>query len=349
MSVPVCSRRVSAGITPAPGATSRLTVWWGADDWSRLEVPTAVWAHRDLCRAHHVEPATVVAVARGMAGFADRITGRDCRPTNARLTAAARCSLSTVQRARRVLKELGLVVEVTAGRSILTRSERLAAWSRGSSFRMIAAEFALCSRRARPVHRPDLRLVERDTPPAGLVVGTSAREIGSYLRSRTETRKPLRGAQTEKVRRRSPADPDRRPRRLVDAVKNGTSWLRGVHPQALTPLLSKFARQDWTARDVGRAIDGTLRARGHRVPTVVEHPAAYLASLLRDVDPADRPGAIDDEMRAMERRENAHQLLLATGAPCPHGRPGGDVPSPLRGQLACPECRAGVEDSLTHW
>src|SRR3982750_2368897 len=117
-----------------------------------------------LCPTPHVDPHTVLSLARGMAYYADHRTGRDCRPTNTRLVELVRVSLSTVQRARRVLKALGLVVELIAGRSVMTRSERLAAWRRGSSHRRIAATFALCSRRQR--RRPRLQVVERDTPPS---------------------------------------------------------------------------------------------------------------------------------------------------------------------------------------
>ena len=136
----VSSRRISAGIRPDAGATSQLPAWWGADDWLQ-EVRDALTP--EACREFHVAPDTALKVAECMAASADFRTGRDCRPTNERLVAAARCSLSTVQRARRALKALGLVVELVRGRSILTRSERLAAWRRGSSHRQIAAEFAL--------------------------------------------------------------------------------------------------------------------------------------------------------------------------------------------------------------
>ncbi|MFP5371524.1 MAG: helix-turn-helix domain-containing protein, partial [Actinomycetes bacterium] len=149
MRAPTTSRRVSAGIGPGDGATSRLPAWWGADDW--LDDVRQVVKHerRDVCRDHHVEPDTVVSVARGMAAFADHRSGRDCRPTNARLCELLQVSLSTVQRARRVLKACGFVVELVRGRSIMTRAERLQAWRRGSSHRQVAAVFALCSRRAR--------------------------------------------------------------------------------------------------------------------------------------------------------------------------------------------------------
>src|SRR4051812_11418700 len=120
---PVCSRRIGAGVCPAPGATSRRPAWWSAEDWIEAEVRGAVAERRDLCRAHHVDPDTVLAVARGMAGFADFRTGRDCRPTNAGLVALLRLSLSTVQRARRGLKDLGLALELVRGRAIMTRPQ----------------------------------------------------------------------------------------------------------------------------------------------------------------------------------------------------------------------------------
>src|SRR4051794_14797531 len=164
---PVCSRRVGAGVRPAPGATSRRPAWWSAEDWIEAEVRDAVAEHRDLCRAHHVDPDTVLAVARGMAGFADFRTGRDCRPTNAGLVALLRLSLSTVQRARRVLKDLGLVVELVCGRSIMTPADGPPPWPPAPPPRGVAAESPLCSRRhrpRRPHHRPPA--VERDTPPS---------------------------------------------------------------------------------------------------------------------------------------------------------------------------------------
>src|SRR3954447_23357179 len=190
---PVCSRRIGAGVRPAPGATSRRPAWWSAEDWIEAEVRDAVNERRDLCRAHHVDPDTVLAVARGMASFADHRTGRDCRPTNAGLVALLRLSLSTVQRARRVLKDLGLILKLIRGRSIMTRTERLTAWARGSAHRRIAAEFALCSRRHRPrgphrhpQHRPPA--VERDTPPSAPTKRSSLTTTSTSLHTTPEPR-----------------------------------------------------------------------------------------------------------------------------------------------------------------
>src|SRR3954452_24505478 len=196
---PVCSRRVGAGVCPAPGATSRRPAWWSAEDWIEVEVRGAVNERRDLCRAHHVDPDTVLAVARGMASFADHRTGRDCRPTNAGLVALLRLSLSTVQRARRVLKDLGLILELIRGRSIMTRAERLTAWRRGSAHRRVAAEFALCSRRHPPHRRP--AAVERDPPPSALLEPAS---LTTTSPSPHTTPEPRRGALRPTPTRKTP-------------------------------------------------------------------------------------------------------------------------------------------------
>lgn len=363
------SRRVPAGITPPPGSLGRLTVWWGRTDWLEVEVAGALREHRDLCREHHVDPDTVYAVARAMAGFADARTGRNCRPTNERLVAAAHCSLSTVQRARRVLVALGLVVKVTEGRSTLTLTERLAAWKRGSAHRAIAAEFALCSRGRhrprlvdnRPVGRP---AVDRDTPPVGQVGRTSATEITGLLQSTDATRSGApRRAHTEKSRGGSPGVPDLRARRLAEAVRSRLDWLSGVPARRITPTLARFAVAGWTHVDVVTAVHDALAARGWRVPSTLDRPWAYLALLLREVDPEDRPGdweahmdeldrlerAKRAEAREYERREQEYERLRIWGPPCPHGQPAGDVPSPEFGVLACPMCRAASQDPAPEW
>lgn len=344
----VSSRRVSAGIRPEPGAASALPAWWGADDWLQ-EVADALDA--DQLRAHHVARDTVLAVARGMTNYADHGTGRDCRPTNARLVELVRVSLSTVQRARRLLKELGFVVELVRGRSIMSRAERLQAWRRGSSHRQVAAEFALCSRprRAPKVRAPKVREgtyssgagplpVDGDTPPGARRVSTFSHLRSTHLRRRTETRKPLRGAHTEKSE--GPKGHDGRTRRLAEDVQRRVRWLVGVSARRTAPTLSRFARAGWTGRDVELAIRDALAGRGWRLPNVLEHPAAYLATLLRPLDPADRPTVLEDQLRAAELAErHFHDHLRVYGPPCPHGQPAGDVPSPLRGLILCPSCR----------
>jgi hypothetical protein len=125
----------------------------------------------------------------------------------------------------------------------------------------------------------------------------------------------------------------------VEDVRRRLGWLRDVPAWRLALALRRFAVAGWTARDVDLAVVDALAARGWRRPAVLSQPAAYLALLLRELDPAERPSVLDDALLAAEAAQLAYERRLVFGAPCPHGRPAGDEPSPLRGHLACPECR----------
>lgn len=89
------------------------------------------------------------------------------------------------------------------------------------------------------------------------------------------------------------------------------------------------------------ALTEVLRARGWSIPDRVERPAAYLAALLRDVDPADRPGALREAAWADELERRRRQKLIDLGDEqlCPHGEPHGAQPIPGRAYLRCPSCR----------
>lgn len=330
-------RRIAAGIHAPPGAAARAPAWWGRDHWCTVEVPVALAVNRAAARRWHVEPDTAKRVARVMARYADRITGRDCRPTNDRLAAEAFVSVRQMQRARGLLKELGLVVELVRGRAHMSRSERIAAWRRGSSHRQIAGEFALCSLR-RP-QRPRTP-VERVTPP-GDTEGKPVTHLGRGFFGRKDRREEPRCARRPPPRARNgPVTPAAvKSRRLIAGVQARIGWLSGVSPRRLTTL-HRFARHGWTPRDVHRALDEVLRARGWSVPDRIEHPAAYLAALLRDVDPGDRPGALEEAMIEQERARRAWVYATTiAGRECAHGWLGGDLPHPVDGHLACPLCR----------
>ena len=99
----------------------------------------------------HVRPAmpnnpvslkSLVAVAEARASFADHRTGRNCRPTNARLAAITGLSVRTVQRASTALRLLGVATEVMRGRQ-RTRAERFASWRVGDRGRGWASVWAL--------------------------------------------------------------------------------------------------------------------------------------------------------------------------------------------------------------
>jgi hypothetical protein len=94
-------------------------------------------------------------------------------------------------------------------------------------------------------------------------------------------------------------------------------------------------------RDVELGARDVLAVRGHRVPAELRHPAAYLAGLLRDLDPADRPTVHEAWVaeRAAAERAGRRVRVLALAGKCAHGVPADGAGQPSRGVAPCPACR----------
>lgn len=334
---PSLGRRVSTGFCAAPGTHARLPAWWGRQHWVDVASQLAIQLRPQVCKDRHVLPATALRYARALARYADGRTGRACRPTNERLMADAGLSRTHLKRCRAVLEDLGVLAVVVRGRSIMTYAERIRAWRRGSSHRAIAAEYALIvPRRPQPPADP----VEHGPPPREAWVARLSHQIsGSSPNNRPKDERA--SARTHSQRR--PAGPTLgqiRSRRLAAGLQRRVGWLRATSPRRLTSL-HRFAQQGWTPLDVHQALDEVLRARGWSVPDEVRQPAAYLATLLREVDPADRPGAQFEAMREaeLERRRRQYAIDFGHLAECPHGQPaGGEL---VNGRARCPLCRRG--------
>lgn len=334
------SRRVCAGLKAPPGACSLLPAWWGREHWLNVDVWCGLAARPDWCREEHVNADTAVRVARAHAGYADKATGRSCRPTNERIAAELQVSVRTVQRARRLLKRLRLVVEVVRGRSILTRAERLQAWRRGSSHRRIASEFALTSPRPPPP-------VDGVTPPATPKVSRGSHLREGFFRPKDRRRMGAARPSTYQERPATLSADQQLTKCLAAGLQQRIGWLRGTSPRRLTSL-HRFALEGWTPRDVHTALDQVLRARTWSVPQHIDQPAAYLAALLRDVDPADRPGTLEEAMLAERRVRDEWLWQTRFGdRECAHGYAAGDLPHPIDGHLACPMCRRRTEPQMT--
>lgn len=123
------------------------------------------------------------------------------------------------------------------------------------------------------------------------------------------------------------------------------------------PSLHRFAVAGWSAAELQAHLDRLLERCGwsvpggpaetvldrygkthHRPASAMRSPWGYLAFLLRHLDPSDL--AVEQRYAAEQAARKQYQLLLIFGAPCPHGQPAGDVPSPTGGILACPLCRS---------
>ena len=143
-----CCDRLPRIVLDLDVAWAAIPCWSGrARGWAQSTVPLAYALYYDT----HVRPAmpnnpvsvkSLVAVAEARASFADHRTGRDCRPTNARLAEITGLSVRTVQRASTALRLLGVATEVMRGRQ-RTRAERFASWRVGDKGRGWASVWAL--------------------------------------------------------------------------------------------------------------------------------------------------------------------------------------------------------------
>ncbi len=109
----------------------------------------------------------------------------------------------------------------------------------------------------------------------------------------------------------------------VEGTKTRFRWLSGVSVLRLASPLHPFAQAGWTPRDVDRAVIDSLSTRGWGLRRELNQPAVYLATLLREVHPADRPSALayggfelmggTPVVRSTERRRPSRPPLRSSG------------------------------------
>jgi hypothetical protein len=289
-----CFDRLPRIVLEVDAAWGAIPCWSGrARRWARDTVPAA---YRERYETH-VRPAmpnnpvsvkALVAVAEARASFADHRTGRDCRPTNARLAAFTGLSVRTVQRASTALRLLGVATEVMRGRQ-RTRAERFASWRVGDKGRGWASVWALHD-----------SLIQRVSPHPG----------GSFLPQKPSRKSVLtthlrRQAAGSGAATRRPS-PDNRALALANKwivdeqsppwarrYRTGTPWAR---------VLTGAARHGWTPRDINQLLTDWI-GTGHLIPESPHKPIGMLGAILAaHGNLAERPAALDE---ARERQELA--------------------------------------------
>jgi hypothetical protein len=255
----------------------------------------------------HVRPAmpnnpvslkSLVAVAEARASFADHRTGRNCRPTNERLSEMTGLSERTVQRASTALRLLGVATEVMRGRQ-RTREERLASWRVGDKGRGWASVWALHSCRYKLLSpHPGGSQLDLQTSPKPVLTTPNRRQ----------------GAGSSAAPRRQP--PDKTALALANkwiCDEQSPAWARRYRTG--TPwawVLAKPAQHGWTSRDVNTLISDWV-GTGHWLPESPHKPIGLLGAMLAahgDLD--NRPSAYDvareQEELALARARVAEQI-----------------------------------------
>jgi hypothetical protein len=283
-------------------AWAAIPCWSGrAQRWAQSTVLTAYLLRYDT----EVRPAmphnpvslkTLVAVAEARASFADHRTGRNCRPTNARLAELTGLSVRTVQRASTALRLLGVATEVMRGRQ-RTKAERFASWRVGDKGRGWASVWALHDDRIQSLssHPGGSQFNLKTSSQSVLTTHTRRQSAGSSAASRrlSPDHRAIALANKWVLDQQSP--------RWARRYRTGTPWAR---------VLAGPARHGWTPRDVNTLIRDWV-GTGHWIPDNPHKPIGLLGAILAaHGDLHNRPSA-DEVAREQEETAQARARITA--------------------------------------
>jgi hypothetical protein len=291
----------------------------GAQLWARVTVPIAYYNHYRTRVAPQLPGAAVslkaiVRVAEARARYADFCTGRNCRPTNDRLVRDTGLSKSTVQRASKALRLLGVATELFRGRQ-RTRTERMASWRVGDRGRGWASVWAL--------HVPSYPQM---TPhPVGPL-------LSSYLlfvKNKVTTGQARRPSASTKYGATRPPLHRQRPRRTVvdlGGYSLARQWLRAPRtprwarryaPRVWSPILTAVAAHGWSADDLNQLLRDWERTGGHWMPAEPYKPIGLVCAAIgwhqRSNSLDDRPSALElaIEQERLRRHEQEREQIRA--------------------------------------
>ena len=296
-------------------------VWLSARAWmdalaQRLSTPQGVaW-----CRRHEVSAASVMHIGATLVAHANRRTGRSITASNATLATHAERSEGVVDRSKRVLRALGMLVDRTAGRSCLTRLEQLAAVAlHGGEQHAVAGESVLVmpptdapqdtTRAAKPA--PDCITADNISDPADAAsddessqIAPRTDEVSAPLSVTTHLEKEsLVSSKSPSARRRARATrPPSKPHRTRPTQSTAKRALRTTGERLPVPLAMQLL-----AAELVHPVTGIVGLRGAYSADSGRHIGAVIRVLAEaGIDPArwtarDVQAAIDAGFRS-ERR-----------------------------------------------
>lgn len=278
-----------------------------------------------------VAPRTLLAYAKQLSLHA-HTSGRRCVVRPKTLAAELGVHVKTVRRCQAILETLGFYVVITPGR-MLNEAEKTAAYNAGSYQRGLANDAALVLPHTAPPQAPSSQAGTVDPQPnvpptrgryrnlrkLAVVLPFSPQERRAREKEPTSSAPHLR----KQGRRYDPAALE-----VARDLTNHLSWLHSTPAGRLEPMLRRFTRANWSARDLIDAIDALNQTRGHASMTTTEvrNPIGLLAHYLRQLDPADHPHPFAPARPMLSnRRRNTLRVLAqhrgGCGAPnCDHGQ-----------------------------
>jgi len=286
---------------PAEGTHARIPCWNTRSQW--LDLLRADLDRDDavtVLRAHHASPVTVYRVARMDAAAADTTTGRNVRTAHATVARHLHCSVDTVRRARRVLRDLGFSVELVRGRYMTTEEREAATREHGSRQRRFASTRCLTiPTRCRAMHPYPCGVNSSGHNTSRRVPSTRWRAAGTSKNQRKST--PL-------TRPTPPLGVQKIAARLVQRMP----WLdrgRSGHLMGLSRgLVACGVTEEWTTQDLMNAVEADHQGLGLLTlpPDSQKNPRALLLHQIKRAITGKEPPA-----RARRAAEDARRVARA--------------------------------------
>ena len=346
-------RGSSWSLPVAAGAYRDIPVWSGKGAWLRQvrHVITDTDIGRTAIKQHRIGVETMIAVAATHARFADSATGRDVTAAVATIGRAAGVSESVIQRARRVLRDVGMGHEVARGRHLRGNEFMAAELHHGGHQSRAASVWALSSPRwvieatpqpatpqrrtpARSVHRAQTHQQRRQRQQAAatkaaasnpqlsghdtLSLGSKVLEKFSRKRELTKRAQTHAGATTTNTNR-----PLHTQRAAAQLAQLSPALTPDGHIGQLVDVLvsTGIDTTRWTGQDIADALTRDTQNRGWTWPDAkiwntggysVQNPVRYAHMRLSRID---FTGPSPSEQRArIDAQRRAEQAARATEA-----------------------------------
>ncbi|MFE5703220.1 hypothetical protein [Rhodococcus koreensis] len=348
-------RGSSWALPVADGAYRDIPVWSGKGLWLRQvrHAVTNTDTGRAAVKQRRIGVETMMAVAAAHARFADSTTGRDITASVAKIGRVAGVSESVVQRARRVLRDLGVGHEVVRGRLLQSREFMAAELHHGGHQRGAASVWALSSPRwvieatprpaaaqrrspTRSAHRVQTHQQRRQRQQAAatkaaasnpqlsgrdtLSLGSNVLEKFSRKRELTK-RAPHAGATTTNTNR-----PLHTQRAAAQLAHLAPALTPDGHIGQLVDVLVRTGIDTtrWTGRDIADALTRDTQSRGWTWPDAkswntggysVQNPVQYAHMRLSHIDfTAPSPSEQRARIDAQRRAEQAARATAVAAA-----------------------------------
>lgn len=261
-----------------------------------------------LDKSGGVSLAAVLDVAKEMARAAEWSTGRNSRLATETIVERVGRSERVVQRARTLLRAMGVATEVFRGRQ-RTRIERLASWRVGGRARGWTSVYALHPRK--PVDKTRVQVGDQvqmaPHPRRGLFLSPSSRREVVLTGKDVDKRAASRPAKTTETSRRSKPP--------IEGVLLASRWLRNRRSpdwarrhtaNGWGRVLVEAASKGWNADDLNDTLDEW--SNDHNSVIEPKQPMAFMRWLLSKQDLDFPPHLLE---LARQQQELAHTAARA--------------------------------------